>query len=37
VRDFVGVRSSTNGDIPPYGGDEMPGFPRRAARYLAGD
>lgn len=36
ARDFVGVYFSTNGYIPPYGEDKMPGFLRRAAKYLAG-
>jgi len=35
-RDFVGVYFSTNGYIPPYGEDKMPGYLRRAAKYLAG-
>lgn len=35
-RDVVGVYFSTNGYIPPYGEDKMPGFIRRAARMLAG-
>ncbi len=34
ARDFVGVYFSTNGYIPPYGEDKMPGFLRRAAKYL---
>jgi CubicO group peptidase (beta-lactamase class C family) len=34
-RDFVGVYFSTNGYIPPYGEDKMPGYLRRAAKYLA--
>ena len=37
ARDFVGVYYSTNGYVPPYGEDKMPGFLRRAAKYLAGD
>ena len=37
ARDFVGVYYSTNGYIPPYGEDKMPGFLRRAAKYLAGE
>jgi CubicO group peptidase (beta-lactamase class C family) len=36
ARDFVGVYFSTNGYIPPYGEDKMPGFLRRAAKFLAG-
>lgn len=36
ARDFVGVYYSTNGYIPPYGEDKMPGYLRRAAKYLAG-
>ena len=36
ARDFVGVYFSTNGYIPPYGEDKMPGFLRRAAKTLAG-
>jgi hypothetical protein len=36
ARDFVGVYFSTNGYIPPYGEDKMPGYLRRAAKYLAG-
>ena len=36
ARDFVGVYYSTNGYVPPYGEDKMPGFLRRAAKYLAG-
>lgn len=35
ARDFVGVYYSTNGYIPPYGEDKMPGYLRRAAKYLA--
>jgi len=35
-RDFVGVYFSTNGYIPRYGEDKMPGYLRRAAKYLAG-
>jgi len=35
-RDVVGVYFSTNGYIPPYGEDKMPGFIRRAAKLLAG-
>jgi len=34
-RDFVGVYFSTNGYIPPYGEDKMPGHLRRAAKFLA--
>jgi CubicO group peptidase (beta-lactamase class C family) len=34
ARDFVGVYFSTNGYIPPYGEDKMPGYLRRAAKYL---
>ena len=37
ARDFVGVYFSTNGYIPPYGEDKMPGFLRRAARYLTNE
>jgi CubicO group peptidase (beta-lactamase class C family) len=37
ARDFVGVYFSSNGYIPPYGEDKMPGFLRRAAKYLAGE
>jgi CubicO group peptidase (beta-lactamase class C family) len=37
ARDFVGVYFSTNGYIPPYGEDKMPGFLRRAAKYVAGE
>jgi CubicO group peptidase (beta-lactamase class C family) len=36
-RDFVGVYYSTNGYVPPYGEDKMPGFLRRAAKTLAGE
>lgn len=36
-RDFVGVYFSTNGYIPPYGEDKMPGYLRQAAKYLAGE
>lgn len=36
ARDFVGVYFSTNGYIPPYGEDKMPGFLRQAAKILAG-
>jgi len=36
-RDVVGVYFSTNGYIPPYGEDKMPGFIRRTAKMLAGD
>jgi len=36
ARDFVGVYYSTNGYIPPYGEDKMPGYLRRAAKLLAG-
>jgi CubicO group peptidase (beta-lactamase class C family) len=35
-RDVVGVYFSTNGYVPPYGEDKMPGFIRRAAKVLAG-
>lgn len=35
-RDVIGVYFSTNGYIPPYGEDKMPGFIRRAAKMLAG-
>lgn len=35
-RDFVGVYFSTNGYIPPYGEDKMPGYLRRAAKFLNG-
>ena len=35
ARDFVGVYYSTNGYIPPYGEDKMPGYLRRAAKFLA--
>ncbi len=35
ARDFVGVYFSTNGYIPPYGQDRMPGYLRRAAKLLA--
>ncbi|RLQ20146.1 hypothetical protein DWB85_19270 [Seongchinamella sediminis] len=34
ARDFVGVYFSTNGYIPPYGEDKMPGFLRQAAKIL---
>lgn len=37
ARDFVGVYFSSNGYIPPYGEDKMPGFLRRAAKYVAGE
>jgi len=37
ARDFVGVYFSTNGYVPPYGEDKMPGFLRRAAKSLAGN
>jgi len=37
ARDFVGVYFSTNGYIPPYGEDKMPGYLRRAAKYMAGE
>jgi len=37
ARDFVGVYFSTNGYIPPYGEDKMPGFLRRAAKYMASE
>jgi len=33
-RDFVGVFFSTNGYIPPYGENKMPGYLRRAAKLL---
>lgn len=36
-RNFVGVYFSTNGYIAPYGEDKMPGFLRRAAKYVAGE
>jgi hypothetical protein len=36
ARDFVGVYYSTNGYIPPYGEDKMPGYLRRAAKQVAG-
>jgi CubicO group peptidase (beta-lactamase class C family) len=36
ARDFVGVYFSTNGYIPPYGEDKLPGYLRRAAKFLAG-
>jgi CubicO group peptidase (beta-lactamase class C family) len=36
ARDFVGVYFSTNGYIPPYGQDRMPGYLRRAAKFVAG-
>ncbi|MGJ8672438.1 serine hydrolase domain-containing protein [Rubritalea sp.] len=36
-RDFVGVYYSTNGYVPPYGEDKMPGYLRRAAKELAGE
>jgi CubicO group peptidase (beta-lactamase class C family) len=36
-RDVVGVYFSTNGYVPPYGEDKMPGFIRRAAKLLAGE
>ena len=35
ARDFVGVYFSTNGYIAPYGEDKMPGYLRRAAKFLA--
>jgi len=35
ARDFVGVYYSTNGYLPPYGEDKMPGFLRRAAKFVA--
>ena len=35
ARDFVGVYFSTNGYVPPYGEDKMPGYLRRAAKYVA--
>jgi hypothetical protein len=34
-RDVVGIHFSTNGYIPPYGEDKLPGFFRRAAKMLA--
>jgi CubicO group peptidase (beta-lactamase class C family) len=37
ARDFVGVYFSSNGYIPPYGEDKMPGFLRRAAKHVAGE
>jgi hypothetical protein len=37
ARDFVGVYYSTNGYIPPYGEDKMPGYLRRAAKVVAGE
>jgi CubicO group peptidase (beta-lactamase class C family) len=37
ARDFVGVYFSTNGYIPPYGEDKLPGYLRRAAKFLAGN
>lgn len=37
ARDFVGVYYSTNGYLPPYGEDKMPGYLRRAAKYLANE
>jgi len=37
ARDFVGVYYSTNGYIPPYGEDKMPGYLRRAAKFLNGE
>jgi CubicO group peptidase (beta-lactamase class C family) len=37
ARDFVGVYFSTNGYIPPYGEDKMPGYLRRAAKFVAGE
>jgi CubicO group peptidase (beta-lactamase class C family) len=37
ARDFVGIYFSTNGYIPPYGEDKMPGFLRRAAKTVAGN
>jgi hypothetical protein len=30
------VYFSTNGYIPPYGQDKMPGYLRRAAKFVAG-
>jgi CubicO group peptidase (beta-lactamase class C family) len=36
-RDFVGMYFSSNGYIAPYGEDKMPGYLRRAAKYLAGE
>lgn len=36
ARDFVGVYFSTNGYIPPYGQDKMPGYLRQAAKWVAG-
>lgn len=35
ARDFVGVYYSPNGYVPPFGEDKMPGYLRRAAKYLA--
>jgi len=37
ARDFVGVYYSTNGYIPPYGEDKMPGYLRRAAKFVNGE
>ena len=37
ARDFVAVYYSTNGYVPPYGEDKLPGYLRRAAKYLAGE
>lgn len=37
ARDFVGVYYSSNGYVPPYGEDKMPGYLRRAAKFLAAD
>lgn len=36
-RNFVGVYYSSNGYVPPYGEDKMPGYLRRAAKFLAGE
>jgi hypothetical protein len=35
ARDFVGVYFSSNGDVPPFGEDKMPGYLRQAAKFLA--
>jgi CubicO group peptidase (beta-lactamase class C family) len=35
ARDFVGVYFSNNPYIPPYGEDKMPGYLRRAAKFVA--
>jgi CubicO group peptidase (beta-lactamase class C family) len=37
ARDFVGIYFSTNGYIAPYGEDKMPGYLRRAAKFMAGE